>query len=91
MVDGGIVSCESSPIPEGLHLKLAFNRLRCRGARHLAGSPMLARLASLDLAWNGIGPDGGAALAAAAVLPPLLIDGNDLGPAYVTLRRRLGK
>jgi len=76
----------AATMPEGLHLKLSLNRLRCRGARHLAASPRLGRLASLDLAYNGIGPEGGAALAAAERLPPLLIDGNDLGPAHLALR-----
>ncbi len=75
-------------MPPGLHLKLPFNRVRCRGARHLAASGRLAGLASLDLAYNGIGPEGGAALASAGPLPPLLIDGNDLGPAYAVLRGR---
>jgi uncharacterized protein (TIGR02996 family) len=46
-----------------LELKLAFNRLRCRGAVHLAGSRGLGRLRTLDLGWNGIGPEGRTALA----------------------------
>lgn len=74
--------------PPGLHLKLPFNRLRCRGARILAEWPGLAALGSLDLGYNGIGPEGGAALASVPALPPLRIDGNDLGPAHALLHRR---
>jgi uncharacterized protein (TIGR02996 family) len=84
----GIRALADAPVAEGLHLKLAFNRVRCRGAKILAASPVFKLLASLDLAWNDIGPKGGAALASAPVLPPLHIDGNDLGPAYAILQTR---
>ncbi|MBY0228211.1 MAG: hypothetical protein K2W96_02905 [Gemmataceae bacterium] len=82
----GARALAASPHLGKLHLRLGFNRLGDRGAIRLG--PAVGKLASLDLSWNGIGPDGGTALAAAPSLPPLRLEGNDLGPALAALRQK---
>ena len=73
----GLLAVARSRHLGSLRLKLAFNRVRGRGAERLAELPGLSRLASLDVGWNGIGAAGLATLRASPHLKgELLADGN---------------
>jgi uncharacterized protein (TIGR02996 family) len=73
----GLLGVVRSRYLESLRLKIAFNRVRGRGAERLAELPGLSRLLSLDLGWNGIGAAGLAKLRASPHLKgELLADGN---------------
>ncbi|MFQ3592823.1 MAG: hypothetical protein SNJ82_06485 [Gemmataceae bacterium] len=73
----GLVALVRSPHLPKMHLKLAFNRVRGRGAERLAQLPGLARLRSLDLGWNGIGAAGLDRLRSSPYLQGHLVaDGN---------------
>jgi len=73
----GLVALIRSRFLGQLHLKLAFNRVRGRGAERVSRLAGLQRLRSLDLGWNGIGAAGLAQLRASPhLLGQLVADGN---------------